>query len=71
MAQGFHHLIVNQMVNKFPIAIKCVDVDLNGITAGVCIEFSVFAASLLCIENGVKEDACVMGCDALYCGRQL
>jgi hypothetical protein len=32
---------------------------------------NAFAALLLCIENGVKEDCCMMGCDALYFGRQL
>lgn len=66
MAQGLYHLIVIHMVKKFPTSVKCVEVDFYGITTGVCIEFAVFAALLLCIQNGVKEDSCLMGCDALY-----
>ena len=46
MAWGLYHLTVIQMVKKFPDSLKCVDMDLCGITT----EFAVFAASFICIK---------------------
>ena len=71
MAQGLYHLIAIQMVKKFPDSVKCIDMDLYGITTEICIEFAVFVASLLCIEIDGKEDTCPLGCDTLYFCRQV
>lgn len=59
------------MVKKFPESVKSLDMDLYGITTGVCIEFAVFTASLLCIEIDETKDSCPMGCDTLYFYRQV
>jgi hypothetical protein len=54
------------MVKKFPDSVKRLDMYFYGITTGICIEFAVFTASLLCIEIDVMEDSCPMGCDTFY-----
>jgi len=42
MAQGLYHLIVIQMVKKSPDSVKCIDMDLYGIT-------TEYALNLLCL----------------------
>jgi hypothetical protein len=45
------------MVKKFPDSVKCIDLDLYGITTEFWFEFAVLAASLLTLlEIDGRED---------------